>query len=125
MLVVRPSGEWRYFSICVGSVLPPGTLRLVSTRLMPFSSRACASRSHSTAGLRVGNCSVSSSRFSMYSSALTSTGGNVVEAVVYARGMQALIQRLAVAVEQAEAGLVLFVIRQEQAEIAHPRHLAR
>ena len=53
--LVRPSGEWRYFSIWVASVLPP------AERLSPpvntcsdLSNTALLKRSHSTAGLRFG-----------------------------------------------------------------------
>ena len=64
-----PSGEWRNFSICVASVLPPGPPDPVAVH------SARTRRSHSTAGLRRGVASSSSSRFSMKSSDATSTGG--------------------------------------------------
>ena len=74
---VRPSGEWRYFSICVASVLPPATRPPLPrpTECSVLSNTAFEKRSHSTAGLRFGYVVSSSSRFSMNSRLLTSSCG--------------------------------------------------
>ncbi|MOA31201.1 hypothetical protein D3C78_1523460 [compost metagenome] len=72
--MVRPSAEWRYFSICVASVLPPGACPPKPTILPTWATEAWVKRLQSMAGLWYGVRVSSRLRFSMNSRLCTISG---------------------------------------------------
>ncbi len=112
-----PPGEWRYFSIWVASVLPPGASRSALTMRPSWPSAARAKRTQSTAGFSVGRDLVEQVAVLDEQQGLGDDRRHVLEARVAAPGIAEAVQRLAAAIEDVQPGARLLGVGREQAAL--------